>query len=112
MNLRRLGRPMGHRKALVRNLVTALLEHEKIETTEVKAKEVRIVTENMISLAKKGDIHSRRQAARMISNKEILKKLFDEIATRYQDRDGGYTRIVKLGPRRGDASPMAIIELI
>lgn len=112
MNLRRLGRPLGHRKALFRNLVTDLLDHGKIETTEIKAKEIRILAENLITLGKKGDLHARRQAARVISNPAVVKKLFDEIATRYTDRNGGYTRIVKLGPRRGDAAPMALIELV
>ncbi|NLW55891.1 MAG: 50S ribosomal protein L17 [Firmicutes bacterium] len=112
MSLRRLGRPLGHRKALLRNLVTDLLEHGKIKTTEVKAKEVRILADNLITLGKKGDLHARRQAAKVISNPEVLKKLFGEIAPRYTERNGGYTRIVKLGPRRGDAAPMAQIELV
>lgn len=112
MSLRRLGRPLGHRKALLRNLVTDLLDHGKIETTEVKAKEVRILADNLITLGKKGDLHARRQAARVIGNPEVLKKLFAEIAPRYTERSGGYTRIVKLGPRRGDAAPMALIELV
>ncbi len=112
MSLRRLGRPLGHRKALLRNLVTDLLDHGKIETTEVKAKEVRILADNLITLGKKGDLHARRQAARVIGNPEVLKKLFAEIAPRYTERNGGYTRIVKLGPRRGDAAPMALIELV
>jgi len=93
-------------------LVTDLLDHGKIETTEVKAKEVRILADNLITLGKKGDLHARRQAARVIGNPEVLKKLFAEIAPRYTERNGGYTRIVKLGPRRGDAAPMALIELV
>ena len=112
MSLRRLGRPLGHRKALLRDLVTDLLDHGKIETTEVKAKEVRILADNLITLGKKGDLHARRQAARVIGNPEVLKKLFAEIAPRYTERNGGYTRIVKLRPRRGDAAPMALIELV
>ena len=112
MTLRRLGRPLGHRKALFRNMVTDLLNHGKIETTEVKAKEIRMLAENLITLGKQGDIHARRQVAMVISNKEVVKKLFDEIASRYTERNGGYTRIVKLGPRRGDAAPMALIELV
>ncbi|HEY8393074.1 MAG TPA: 50S ribosomal protein L17 [Capillibacterium sp.] len=112
MNLRRLGRPFGHRKALFRNLVTELLDHGRIETTEIKAKEVRILAERLITLGKQGDLHARREAARVIGDKAVVKKLFDEIATRYTERNGGYTRVVKLGPRRGDAAPMAIVELV
>ncbi|NLY91753.1 MAG: 50S ribosomal protein L17 [Firmicutes bacterium] len=112
MTLRRLGRPIGHRKALFRNLVTELLDHGKIETTEVKAKEVRMLAEKLITLGKQGDLHARREVAKVIADKAVVKKLFDEIATRYTERNGGYTRIVKLGPRRGDAAPMALIELI
>ncbi|HBG16223.1 MAG TPA: 50S ribosomal protein L17 [Firmicutes bacterium] len=112
MTLRRLGRPLGHRKALFRNMVTDLLTHGKIETTEVKAKELRMLAENLITWGKQGDIHARRQVAMVISDKDVVKKLFNEIATRYTERNGGYTRIVKLGPRRGDAAPMALIELV
>ncbi len=112
MTLRRFGRPLGHRKALFRNLVTDLLTHGKIETTEVKAKEIRILAERLITLGKQGDLHARREVAKVITDKAVVKKLFDEIATRYTERNGGYTRVVKLGPRRGDAAPMAIIELI
>ena len=112
MTLRRLGRPIGHRKALFRNLVTELLDHGKIETTEVKAKEVRMLAEKLITLGKQGDLHARREVAKVIADKAVVKKLFDEIATRYTERNGGYTRVVKLGPRRGDAAPMAIVELI
>lgn len=112
MTLRRLGRPIGHRKALFRNLVTELLDHGKIETTEVKAKEVRMLAEKLITLGKQGDLHARREVAKVITDKAVAKKLFDEIATRYTERNGGYTRVVKLGPRRGDAAPMALIELI
>ena len=112
MNLRRLGRPLGHRNALFRNLVTELLDHGKIETTEVKAKEVRMLAEKLITLGKQGDLHARREVAKVIADKAVVKKLFDEIATRYTERNGGYTRIVKLGPRRGDAAPMAIVELV
>ena len=112
MNLRRLGRPTGHRKALFRNLVTELIKHEKITTTETKAKEIRSLAEKMITLGKKGDLSARREVAKVIIDKAVAKKLFDEVATRYADRNGGYTRVVKIGPRRGDAAPMAVIELV
>ncbi|NLM38234.1 MAG: 50S ribosomal protein L17 [Firmicutes bacterium] len=112
MNLRRLGRPMGHRKALFRSLVTELIKHEKIITTETKAKEIRALAEKMISLGKQGDLSARREVAKVIVDKAVVKKLFDEVATRYADRNGGYTRVVRIGPRRGDAAPMAVIELV
>ncbi|HOP73564.1 MAG TPA: 50S ribosomal protein L17 [Bacillota bacterium] len=109
---RKLGRRSAPRKALFRSLVTALFEYGRIETTEIKAKEVRSLAEKMITLAKKGDLHSRRQAAEVITDPAVLQKLFDEIAGRYTERNGGYTRIMKLGPRRGDAAPMVILELV
>ncbi len=110
--MRKLGRPANQRKALFRNLVTALFAHERIKTTEAKAKEVRILADKLITLAKKGDLHARRQAAAVLNDKEVLKKLFQEIAGRYTERNGGYTRILKLGPRRGDAAPMVLLELV
>lgn len=97
---------------MFRNLVTALFKHGKIETTEAKAKELRSWADRMITLAKRGDLHARRQAAAVIQEKPVLAKLFDEIAAACKDRPGGYTRVVKLGPRRGDCAPMAIIELV
>lgn len=109
---RKLGRQSAHRKALFRNLVTALFKYGKIETTEIKAKEARSLAEKLITLAKKGDLHSRRLAAEVITEPAVLQKLFDEVAPRYQERNGGYTRILKLGPRRGDAAPMVILELV
>lgn len=112
MILRKMGRNAGHRKALFRNLVTDLFHHEKIKTTEIKAKELRILADNLITLAKRGDLHARRQVASVINDKAVVKKLFDEIAGRYTDRNGGYTRILKLGPRRGDAAPVVLIELV
>src|SRR5690606_35776222 len=112
MNLRRIARPTGHRKALFRNLVTELIRHEKITTTETKAKEIQSLAEKMITLGKKGDLSARREVAKVIMDKAVAKKLFDEVATRYADRNGGYTRVVKIGPRRGDAAPMALIELV
>jgi large subunit ribosomal protein L17 len=109
---RKLGRESAHRKALFRSLVTALIAHGKIETTEIKAKEARSLAEKTITLAKKGDLHSRRLAAEVITEPAVLKILFNEVAGRYADRNGGYTRILKVGPRRGDAAPMVILELV
>ena len=109
---RKLGRESAHRTALFRSMVTALFANEKIMTTEIKAKEARVVAEKMITLAKKVDLHSRRIAAEVINQPEVLQKLFDSIAGRYTERKGGYTRIVKVGPRRGDAAPMVVLELV
>lgn len=109
---RKLGRTSAHRKAMLANMATSLFEHEKIKTTEPKSKELRRTAEKLITLAKRGDLHARRLAARTIRNKEILSKLFDEIAPKYENRNGGYTRIMKIGPRFGDGVPMAIIELV
>jgi len=109
---RKLGRLTSHRRALYRNLVTDLLAYEKITTTEAKAKETRSLVEKMITLGKEDNLASRRRAAAFITDKKIVKKLFDEIAPEYADRNGGYTRLVKLGPRQGDNAPMAQIELI
>jgi len=97
---------------MFRNMVTSLLKHGKIETTEAKAKELRTWTDKMITLGKKQDLHARRQALAVITEKAVVQKLFGEIAPRYQDRPGGYTRITKIGPRQGDSAPMAIIELM
>lgn len=106
-----LGRPADQRKAVLRSLCTALLRHDKIETTEAKAKAVQSVVEDMITLAKRGDLHARRQAAGYIYEREIVKRLFDEVGPRFKTRNGGYSRIVKTAPRRGDAAPMAIITV-
>jgi large subunit ribosomal protein L17 len=111
-NQRKLSRTSSHRKALLRNMVTSLLEHEAIRTTDAKAKELRGVAEKMITLGKRGTLHARRQALATIRSKEVTAKLFDELAGRYSQREGGYTRIVKLGRRPGDAAPMAMIELV
>ncbi|MGQ9630340.1 MAG: 50S ribosomal protein L17 [bacterium] len=108
---RKLGRASGHRMAMLRNLATDLLKHGRIQTTEAKAKEVRRLAERLITLGKRGDLHARRMAIRIIYDKDVTYKLFDEIAERYKETNGGYTRILKLGPRRGDSAPMAIIEL-
>ena len=110
--LRKLGRPTSHRKAMLRNQVTSLFKNGKIETTLHKAKETQRVAEKMITLAKRGDLHARRQVLAYIYDKDVVKKLFDEIAPKYADRNGGYTRVLKVGPRRGDGAEMAILELV
>jgi len=109
---RKLGRDTGHRRAMYRNLVTDLLDYEKITTTEAKAKEVRGLAEKMIALGKKGGLHSRRQALSFIIDKKIAEKVFTELALRYAERPGGYTRITKLGPRLGDGAAMVRLELV
>ena len=109
---RKLGRPTNQRVAMLRNLVASLLEHGKIETTETRAKEIRKIAEKMITLGKRGDLHARRQALAYIYDKQVVHKLFEEIAPKYEERNGGYTRILKLGPRRGDGAEMVIIELV
>jgi large subunit ribosomal protein L17 len=109
---RKLGRTTDHRIATLRNLVTSLLENGRIETTLPKAKEVRCMAEKMITLGKTNTLHTRRQALAYITKEDVVTKVFEEIAPKYSDRNGGYTRIVKMGPRRGDAAEMAIIELV
>ncbi len=109
---RKLGRDTAHRIAMLRNMVTSLLDKERIKTTLPKAKEVRRFAEWMITLGKRGDLHARRQALAVIRDKRVVKKVFDELAKRYADRNGGYTRIIKLGWRKGDCAEMAIIELV
>lgn len=109
---RTLGRDSSHREALFRNLITELFRHERIETTEAKAKAVRADAEKLITLAKRGDIHARRLAARTITDPAITKKLFEKIGPRYKERAGGYTRLFKVGPRLGDAAPIVIMELV
>jgi large subunit ribosomal protein L17 len=115
---RKLGRTTDKRLALLRNLATDLIIHERIETTEAKAKELRSVVDKMITLGKRGDLHARRQAAAYLYNAEAsedqdaVQKLFSDIAERYDDRQGGYTRVLKLGPRKGDGAEMAVIELV
>ena len=109
---RKLGRATDHRKAMLRAMVTFLLENGKIETTVTRAKEVSAMTEKMITLGKAGDLHSKRQALAYITKESVAKKLFDEIAPSYSGRNGGYTKIIKTGPRRGDAAEMAIIQLV
>ena len=109
---RKLSRPTAHRKSLLNGMVTALIRHESIRTTEAKAREVRRVAEKVIGQGKKGDLAARRRAASMLSDKRAVTKLFDELGPRYESRDGGYPRMFKLGPRKGDAAPVAIIELL
>jgi large subunit ribosomal protein L17 len=110
--MRKLGRPTGHRLSLIRNLMTSLIRHERLQTTEPKASELRREVEKLIGQARGNDLHARRLVAQKLYDHEVLKKLFDEIVPRYQDRPGGFTRMVKLQPRRGDGAPMAQIELI
>lgn len=109
---RKLGKPTDQRIAMLRGQTTALLEHGKIETTVTRAKELRSTAEKMITLGKTNTLHSRRIALSYITKEDIVKKLFDEIAPKYAERTGGYTRIVRIGPRRGDAAEMALIELV
>ncbi|MFZ5759731.1 MAG: 50S ribosomal protein L17 [Thermodesulfobacteriota bacterium] len=109
---RRLGRSSAHRRAMVRNMVTSLLDHERIVTTTPKAKEVRKVADKMITLAKRGDLHARRQALAFVQDPRVVAKLFDKLGNEYRDRNGGYTRIIQTGNRYGDAAPMAILELV
>lgn len=126
MGYRKLGRTSSQRKAMLRDLTTDLIIHERIQTTETRAKELRKVVEKMITLGKRGDLHARRQAAEYIRRETVvveneegeeatvyaLQKLFDTVGPRYADRQGGYTRIMKMGPRRGDGAPVVIIELV
>jgi len=109
---RKLSRTTAHREALFDNMVTALFQHERIQTTLPKSKELRRTAEKLITIAKRGDLHSRRVAAKNVRDNEVLKKLFDNIGPRYANRNGGYTRIIKLGNRLGDNAPMSIIELV
>ena len=109
---KKLGRDSAHRKALYANLACSLIEHGRIRTTEAKAKAVRPIAEKMITLGRRGDIHARRQALAYLRSQEVVHKLFSEVAPRFEDRPGGYSRIVKLGPRQGDAAPMAYLELV
>lgn len=109
---RKLGRETAHRNLMLRNLVTSLMKSGRIETTEAKAKEARRLADKMITLAKRGDLHAKRQALAFMTDETVVKNMFDEIAPKYADRNGGYTRILKIGPRRGDAAEMVIIELV
>ncbi|MDZ4166023.1 MAG: 50S ribosomal protein L17 [Smithellaceae bacterium] len=108
----KLGRTSSHRDAMFRNMVTSILKHEQITTTDARAKELRRVTDKMVTLGKRGDLHARRQARAYVRDNETVGKLFSELAGRYQTREGGYTRIIKTGYRAGDNAPLSIIELM
>ena len=112
MAYRKFGRDSSARKAMLRDVVTALFDKERIETTEAKAKEVSGLADQMITLAKRGDLHARRKALAFMTDELVVRKLFDTIAPKYKERQGGYTRVLKLGPRQGDAALMAILELV
>lgn len=107
-----LGRNKSHRNALLRNLSTSLIEHGKVQTTLIKAKELRSIVERMITMARDDNFNNRRRAARYIYKKDVVKKLFEEVAPKYKERPGGYTRIYKIGERRGDSAMMSLIELV
>lgn len=109
---RKLGRTSSHRKAMMRNMVTSLFQHEKITTTDAKAKELRSVAEKIITLGKRGTLHARRQALSFLRDRDTTEKVFTVLSDRYRDRAGGYTRIMKAGPRAGDNAPLAVIELM
>ena len=109
---RKLSRPTAHRMSMLRTMVTDLLKHEMVQTTEAKAREIRPLAEKMITRGKKGTLHERRLAAAFLTDRTVLKKVFEELGPRFESRPGGYTRIVKLGQRKGDAAPMAIVELL
>ena len=109
---RKLGVTSAHRKSMLRNLVTDLFRYERIQTTDCRAKEARKEAEKMITLAKRGDLHARRQALAYIKDEDVVTKLFDEIAPKYEERKGGYTRILKLGPRKGDVAESVFLELV
>ncbi|PLX94962.1 MAG: 50S ribosomal protein L17 [Desulfuromonas sp.] len=109
---RRLGRNSSHRAAMLRNMVTSLIDHERITTTDARAKEIRKIAEKMITLGKRGDLHARRQALSVIREKQVVAKLFDRLAPRFSERAGGYTRIIKVGNRLGDNAPVSIIEFV
>lgn len=109
---RQLSRTASHKKAMLSNMATSLVRHERIKTTTAKAKELRPFAEHLITLARRGDLHARRQAARSIHDKEALQKLFDTLGPRYAERNGGYLRILKLGRRKGDGSQVALVQLV
>ena len=111
-NYRKLGLATDQRRAMLRSLVTSFLKHGRIETTETRAKEARSIAEKMITLAKRGDLHARRQVLAYVMDETVVNNLFTDIAPKYAERNGGYTRIIKKGPRRGDAAEMAFIELV
>jgi len=108
----KLGMRTSHRKAMLRNMVTSLLEHESITTTDARAKALRSMADKMITLGKRGDLHARRQALSVIRSKVVARRLFEEIAPRYANREGGYVRVIKKGPRAGDRAAMSVVELV
>ncbi len=108
----KLGRTVPHRKAMLSNMMTSLFINERVTTTQTRAKELKRTAERVLTCAKKGDLHARRQVLRVIADKQVVAKLFDELAPRYKSRNGGYTRLIKLGPRRGDGAFMSIVELV
>ena len=110
--LRKLGRPTDQRKAMLRNLTTSFLRTGRIETTVTRAKETQRMAEKMITLAKRGDLHARRQVLAYVYDETVVKNLFEEIGPKYADRNGGYTRVLKMGPRRGDGAEIALLELV
>ncbi len=109
---KRLGGSASHQKAILSNLARSLIENERVETTQTRAKEVQPLVEKLVGLAKRGDLHARRRALSIIQDRDVVHKLFDEIGPRYSDREGGYSRVTKTGPRKGDAAPMAVIEFV
>ncbi len=108
----KLGRTTSHKKAMLRNMATSILKYEKIRTTDSKAKELKRVVDKLITLGKRGDLHARRQAAAFVRDRAMVGKLFDELSTRFRNREGGYTRVIKVGCRIGDNAPVSIVELI
>ncbi|HHW42888.1 MAG: 50S ribosomal protein L17 [Thermoanaerobacteraceae bacterium] len=112
MAYQKLGRNTGHRKAMLRNLVTSLFRDDRIQTTEPRAREVKSIADKMVTLAKRGDLAARRQALEYIYDERVVRKLFNDLGPKYAERPGGYTRIVKAGYRRGDAAQMVILELV
>jgi large subunit ribosomal protein L17 len=112
VNYRKLNKNTGQRRAMLRNMTTSFIRHGRIRTTETRAKELRCVAEKMITLGKQGDLAARRQAMAYMLDEAVVKRLFDEISKKYESRQGGYTRIVRLGSRKGDAAPMVMIELV
>lgn len=109
---RKLGLPSDQRLALLKNLVRQMVIHERIQTTETRAKEVRVMFEKLVTISKGGNLHARRQCRRLLNDESLVKRLFDEVTPRYKDRPGGYTRITRIGFRRGDAAPLVVLELV
>ncbi|MDX9745359.1 MAG: 50S ribosomal protein L17 [Syntrophales bacterium] len=109
---KKMGRPTAHREAMLRNMVTSLLKHEKITTTDSRAKELKKLAEKMITLGKRGELHARRQALTVVRERDVVEKVFSEYAERYRERKGGYTRIIKLGFRAGDNAPVSVVEFV